>query len=307
MTDVRNSPSGELEDTIGATVESVFGRTGAVVAEAGDFDTDQVVSADDAETPVTETLETIHSSDGTDNGSSVPGSTLTQALDNLLTRQGLGEGALMDTFMGGATVVSATSEAAAIGDLGWNVVTYNGAGAFSVQKTFPSASSIGVYILIGSTTSGQGTNVYLGSPTTGLFLFSDIEEVTFRTQMSYSGAFGSFVQLGVMDAAAQNLLSAQNGAGFLFNNDLLGPNYQAVVVRGGIATVEDTGVSPDSDFHNLRIAPIDGAITFYIDGVLRMTIPTEPLSGGALPFWGTVGGGGAASINMDNFVFSPSL
>lgn len=80
-------------------VTSVFGRTGAVVAVAGDYNSDQVTNASTvAGATVSDALETLaavtYGSDDIANDSSVAGTTVSDALDALLATLGVLRGTL---------------------------------------------------------------------------------------------------------------------------------------------------------------------------------------------------------------------
>lgn len=88
------------------------------------------------------------------------------------------------------------------------------------------------------------------------------------------------VHIGFMDAPG---IPVANEVSFIYNNTLNSGHWTCVsVLAGGTATV-DTGVSVDTDWHNLKIVcdTLTG-IDYYIDGVLVANIvagntPTSPV------------------------------
>lgn len=312
MTDVRESPSGP-KLSVGGDVSSVFGRTGAVVAEDGDYDTDQVenvstvpgVSASDA-------LDVLHTSDGITNQSGVSGSTVTDALNTLLSSIGGGTGSFSESFCGGQqTSITATNANGVIGNCGWNYITSGTATGNSINFLPGEVGAVGIRRIISPTANGAFANTYLGALAAPIFDASNWAECTWRARVDTVQGANERCWFGVL-RVPNNALGTDESAGFF--SQLAGTgssaNYQTVTSHLGAGnTPQDTGVPVNASFHNFRMVHPDAdTVQFYIDGVLRTTHSTANGDGiptGALmPFGGARGGGASTFVDLDDFNFT---
>ncbi len=316
MTLVRVSPSGPEVQTGSGAVESVFGRTGIVIAVTGDYFTGIIAnqSAATGDT-VSDALDIMQASDSIANESNASGITLSDALNTLFAGTTGGSGLLNESFLGGnGTTVVASSTVAGVGDLGWNYITFGTATGNSCAKATQAQApgTVGCVRVTSPTANGAGACVYLGSPTVGLFLVDDWQTVTFLARPDSVQGANEISQFGVMNVPNQ-VLGAGESAGFFTKQSGTGasPNYQTITSHLGTGnTPQDTGVPIDNLFHTFVIERPDATvIAFYIDGVLRTAHRTAfgdgMPEGAVVPFAGAVGGGSSTLIDVDNFVFDP--
>lgn len=286
MTTFRDSPSGELVDASGG-VESVFGRIGDVVAEPGDYDTTLV--RNDSSVPglsTTDALDSLAGSSGHSNPSSVPGDTLTEALDYLITnRAAPPAGSALDTFCGGSPgPLTASNEAANIGDLGWNVgLEFGTASGWSVAKLPAESGVLGAYRVTTPTAQsagGTGPVLYLGvfnsTLDDGPFIFADLGEIRFRARFDPNPTVPSsvFARIGLVGATVSAVVRLE----FLVII-VSSPNYRAISsVNPGVSESFDTQVPVDDEFHEFIIRRVSATeVRWFIDEVLVAT-NTDPNS-----------------------------
>jgi hypothetical protein len=312
MTEVRESPSGP-KVAVGGAVSSVFGRQGAVVAVAGDYDTDQVENVSTVPgATASEALNSLLTTDGIQNVSSVSGATVTDALNTLLASAGGGTGSFSETFTGGtAATVNASSTNANIGNAAWNYITAGTATGNSCVFIPGETGAVGIRRITSPTAAAALANLYLGSTTAAPFDASNWANCTWRARFDSVQGTGEKCQIGVMSVANAQL-GTNESAGFFGQLTGTGssPNYQTITSHSGAGnTPQNTGVPIDGNFHDFKIVRVGaGVISFFIDGVHVTDHTTgngDGMPTGALmPIGGAVGGGASTFIDLDDFNFA---
>lgn len=319
---LRKSPSGPQVLAGGGNVESVFGRQGDVEADTGDYATSQVTN--ESTVPgdtVSDALDTLVSSSSRTNESSVPGATVTDALDYLTDNAGPPpRGSLLDTFSGGLsnTITEVDSTTGNIGDKGWNLSNLADSTGPTLERRPAELGAIGVYRLTTPTLAPSGTpagyQLYLGNrdEDSGPLVWQDVGDITFRARFGNDpGASSEICTVGLVDGIdLGNLIS------IAFSVSLSSPNYavSASIFASGTFTA-DSGVAVDGDFHDFTIRRVGAStIEWLIDGSLVAT-DTDPLTipSGTQPLIPRVAAITIASppvgttwIDVDTFAFEPA-
>jgi hypothetical protein len=321
MSVIHDSPSGP-EVTFETKVTSLFGRTGAVVAVLGDYDTDEIDNASSVSgASFTDALLELSNSNSEANTSDVPGATVSDALDYLGSHPFVYlPGLVHDTFSGGSTTNTVASSNANVGDFGWNVASSGSPTGASVNKiSAVGTSTVGVYRCASpsSSVSGQdGFTCFLGSPTAhqGPVRWDQLAECAWRARFdpdtptfNVSCAIGLCDQPGGIQSVEFNV-TLHGGIG-------TGPNYQvAVSPPVGLIFIEATTIPVDHLFHDFRIVRVSATqADFYIDGVLVVSVTdTDALPSASdvlLPFFraitGTNGVQTPSFVDVDDFKITP--
>lgn len=328
----RMSPSGPVLAATGSgAVDSVYGRQGEVVGDAGDYDTTQIDNASDVPgATLTDALDELLGSDGRVNGSSVPGATVSDALDYLDANiSPAPRGALLDTFSGGqVSNITAPQNTGNLGDLGWCVNTIVTSSGWTISRLPPESGVIGAIRITGPTSSaaasggpyvvyGQFDNTQDDGPLT----WGDVSEIYFRVRAdpAPTGASGTTITAwGVVGLESGG--GASVGVGFIANVAGLlppnGPNFFAgSSVNPGVTLNTDTLVPVDSEYHDFIIRRVDATtIEFEIDGVVVVTHTggSVPSSGANVTFYIAVNSPDSPSpqrrtfVDIDTFEFTPA-
>lgn len=276
----------------GGAVDSVFGRTGVVVAVAGDYDSDLV-----------------------DNVSTVPGATVSDALDNLETDiEGAGNEALrkqmrwVDDFdfnslntivPGGTTVGFSTSKGA------WALNQFTGTGNLTAIALAGEVNAPGILRLTtDNNTTSYGT-MYRGQLQGGAPFNNWVGAVAanqiFRVQLtlrcsSVAGCgFRFFLSDGFFPDAAASTIA------FMFDT-AVGAQVQTLTRAASVGTTKNVGAPSAGSFVRYTIQQtVIGTIEFYINGLLVSTHSTgENVPGAqALSFGFSIFNRTAAIRNFD--------
>ncbi len=326
----RQSPSGPEVEAGGGAVESVFGRDGEVVAEFGDYDTDQLDN--NSSIPGSSTsaaLDTLSSSSSRINQSIVPGANVTQALDYLLANiDSIRPGEVSETFSGGnaATILAASADTR-IGDDRWNVGVSGTITAWSVTRLPPEADTLGAYRLLGPATApdgaASGVFVMYGNPTEdqGPILWKNVAQISFRARFDASPTVKGMVCRLALMSAAGNAGAGLQIIGFLvYRNGLstASPNYSIEAhngISGSIAIA--TPIPIDVDWHEFTMVRVDDStVAWQIDGVTYVSdsdpdnkpLPDQPLcvSISILTDNGYLTPQEQAFIDFDTFLLTPT-
>lgn len=307
----------------GGAVDSVFGRTGVVVAVSGDYDTSLITNVSTVVGPTaSDALDTLQTTIGNlialifaltstniANISSVPGATVTDALNTLLSNNAVG--ALHESFSGGtALAVTTASTNANIGDLNWNLFTSIDETGLNVSRLSPPpAGRVGVLRMTSSLFGGQAF-LYLGS-STNLNVFDAATWASCTWRARFKIPTGTEFQAVGLNSVTNNIFgSIVRNACFIADNSLA--NWRTITAEAGGNFSHNTGVPIDNLFHDFTIVRVSSTrIEFYIDGVL---VTTHTAAGGDGMPVGEMGPmaqvvGGAASVqallDLDNFTFTP--
>lgn len=228
----------------------------------------------------------------------------------------LAAGAVHETFCGGASSVTLSSDAGNIGDAGWSLFIQGATAGASAAKIAPESAptgpAIGVYRVTSPTAAAGITAVFLGSSSTLCFQAPEWSELTWRARFNSTALTGQTLSLGCKFALNQAFANTES-AGFIDQTVGGGSsaNFQTQTAHNSTANArKDTGVPIDGNFHNFRMVRLANAIQFYIDGVLRTTHtgptegqPTGPLVPCAMATTGS--GVGSCSIDIDDYQFVP--
>lgn len=281
----------------GGAVDSVFGRTGAVVAANGDYDSTQITNASTvAGATVTEILDTLSTSDGIGNASPVPGTTVTDALDDLDTR-------VTDLEGGGGSDASVYEyrEHFMSVNSSQTIATQLGTGGSYIDPV-PSAGHPGILTnRVASATTGSATLVRFSANSTVTCQLHPFFVPEMRMIVRRSSLTGMRWGFGICGVTQNGTLGLDGGMGsdWTINFATMSTGNWLCVTRatavGGVTTA-DLGFAPVSGtWYVLRIVlNLPTSAEFYIDGVLVHTAVAT------LPTLADIAASGFGQVAMTN-------